>query len=190
MTVKNVVKLCGELLQYDFERQIFEDGVDNEYIRQSMESNKNLKLLTQCVGFCEKELACDYFPLRATQSFDTNVVKITDFNKTLHEVTKVCDLNDAEVDFVVTTTEVIAKVKGGIKVEYCYRPQEKSFDDALERGNPKMDERLFAYGAIAEFMFLTGMYDEATLWDKRYKDLIQVASFANKSFKIPQRRWK
>lgn len=189
MTVKNVVKLCGDLLQYEFEKQIFEDETDKEYLRQAMESNKNLKLLTQCVGFCENELACDYFPLKTNQSFDTNSVKIADFSKTLHEVTKVCDLNGTEVDFVVTPTELIANTKGGIKVEYSYRPEEKGFDDGLERGNPKMDERLFAYGAIAEFMFLTGMYDEATLWDKRYKDLIQVASFANKSFKIPQRRW-
>ena len=57
-------------------------------------------------------------------------------------------------------------------------------------GNSKVDERLVAYGAIAEYMFLTGMYDEASMWDKRYKDLIQTTLYPNRSIRIPQRRWE
>ena len=189
MTVKQIVGLCVDLLQYDFDKQLFCDQADEDLVRQTLNSNKNFKLLTQCVSFCEKELACDYFPLKATQSFKKNSVQFSEFDKPLHEVLKVTDGMGTAVDFVVTSTQLVAKTKEGITVEYSYRPSKKGYWDELEKGSPKMDERLFAYGAIAEFMFLRGMYDEATLWDKRYKDLIQVALFSNKSIKIPRRRW-
>ena len=40
-----------------------------------------------------------------------------------------------------------------------------------------------------EYMLLSGMYDEAAVWDKRYKDLAEVVLSTNKSLKIKERRW-
>ena len=189
MTVQKIVALCKDLLQYDFDQELFLEGVSIEYVRQAQKSNKNFGLLVKCVGLCEMELACDYFPLKAKQEFLTNSAKISEFNNPLHEVVKVYNSFGEEVKFVSNVDGIVADTKGSIVVHYTYRPTAKGYFDSLERGNPKMDERLFAYGTIAEFMFLSGMYDDATIWDKRYKDLIQVALYANKSLKIPERRW-
>jgi len=189
MTVQKIVGLCKDLLQYDFDQELFLEGVNIDYVKQSQKSNKNFGLLVKCVALCEMELACDYFPLKAKQEFLTNSVKLSEFNRPLHEVVKVYNPFGEEVKFVSNVDGIVADTTGGIVVHYHYRPTTKEYFDELERGNPKMDERLFAYGAIAEFMFLSGMYDDATIWDKRYKDLIQVTLYSNKSLKIPERRW-
>lgn len=189
MTVQKVVGLCADLLQYDFDKELFEIDCDVAFLSQTKEKNKNFRLLVNCVGLCEAELACDYFPLKATQEFFTNSASREDFDKVLHEVVRVRNEFGEEVRFVCSIDGVVADCKGKMTVDYHYRPKAKGYFDKLDRGSSKMDERLFAYGAIAEFCFLSGMYDEATLWDKRYKDLIQVALYENKSMKIPQRRW-
>ena len=103
---------------------------------------------------------------------------------------KVKDGDGDSVDFVNTPDGVVANTHGCMTVEYSYRPEKKGYADRLEIGNSKVDERLVAYGAIAEYMFLTGMYDEASMWDKRYKDLIQTTLYPNRSIRIPQRRWE
>ena len=190
MTIQDIVGLCAQLLQFDFDGELFEKNCSDSFLYQTLKDNKNFALLVKCVTLCETELACDYFPLKSSQRFESNSIKTKDFEKALHEVVKVRDANGDEVKFVVNSDGIVANCKGDILVDYHYRPQAKGYFDELDRGNPKMDERLFAYGAIAEFMFLSGSYDEASLWDKRYKDLIQVALYENRSMKIPQRRWK
>jgi len=189
MTVQNIVGLCAQLLQLDFDKELFEKDCAESFLHQTLQSNRNFALLTKCVTLCETELACDYFPLTASQNFAGNSVKTQEFENTLHEVIKTRNATGEEVKFVFSAGGLVADCKGGISVDYHYRPKEKGYFDELDRGNPKMDERLFAYGAIAEYMFLSGSYEDATLWDKRYKDLIQVALYENKSKKIPQRRW-
>lgn len=66
MTVKEIVKLCSDLLQYDFDERLFDESADENVYRQAADADKRFKLLSQCVGYCEKELACDYFPLTAS----------------------------------------------------------------------------------------------------------------------------
>jgi hypothetical protein len=188
MKVKDIVKLCGKLLDFDFDQTVFESD-DSGLIEQAFVGDKRLRLLTECVIFCEKELACDYIPLNFSQTFPTNIAPYNDFSKTVHEVVKVTDQYGDEVSFKYTPDSLIADTKGKINVTYHYRPISKTFCDDLETGNCKLDERVFAYGAIAEYMFLTNNSDEAAMWDKRYKDLIEVVIFSNRSLKIKNRRW-
>ena len=190
MTVKEIVKLCSDLLQYDFDERLFDESADENVYRQAADADKRFKLLSQCVGYCEKELACDYFPLTASQFFEKNSADFTEFERPVHEVRKVKDGDGDSVDFVNTPDGVVANTHGCMTVEYSYLPEKKGYADRLEIGNSKVDERLVAYGAIAEYMFLTGMYDEASMWDKRYKDLIQTTLYPNRSIRIPQRRWE
>ncbi len=138
---------------------------------------------------CEKELACDYLPLTYLQTFPANIAPYNSFLKTVHEAVKVTDEYGDEVSFKYTPDSLIADTKGKMIVTYNYRPETKTFCDELEAGSCKMDERVFAYGAIAEYMFLTNNSDEAAMWDKRYKDLIEVILFCNRSLKIKSRRW-
>ena len=72
MTVKEIVKLCSDLLQYDFDERLFDESADENVYRQAADADKRFKLLSQCVGYCEKELACDYFPLTTSQFFEKN----------------------------------------------------------------------------------------------------------------------
>ncbi len=190
MTTKEVVKLCSDLLQYDFDERLFDESADERTYKQAADADKRFRLMCRCVGYCETELACDYFPLTATMFFEKSSAGFDEFERTVHEVRKVTDGDGDSVDFVTSADGVVANTRGCMTVEYSYRPIKKGYCDALEVGNSKVDERLVAYGAIAEYMFLTAMYDEASIWDKRYKDLIQTNLYPNRSLRIPQRRWE
>ena len=190
MKIKDIVKLCGKLLCCGFDEQIFEGSATDDEVRDALSSDKKLSLLTECVSLVETELACDYIPLKAQQCFDSGDAAYSEFEHTPHEIIRVVDQNGADADFKSLPDGVKAEVGGGkMTVFYNYRPAKKGWDDELERGNCKADERLFAYGAIAEYMLLSGMYDEEAVWDKRYKDLAEVVLSTNKSLKIKERRW-
>lgn len=125
MTVKEIVKLCSDLLQYDFDERLFDESADENVYRQAADADKRFKLLSQCVGYCEKELACDYFPLTASQFFEKNSADFTEFERPVHEVRKVKDGDGDSVDFVNTPDGVVANTHGCMTVEYSYRPEKK-----------------------------------------------------------------
>lgn len=64
----------------------------------------------------------------------------------------------------------LALANGAYEVEYRYYPAEKGESDACDYGETRLPKRVIAYGAAAEYCMMRGLYEECSLWDKRFKD--------------------
>ncbi len=78
---------------------------------------------------------------------------------------------------------------GNYEVSYAFIPRDKEFFDDMDFAGTKASDRVFAYGAAAEFCLISGMYDDALMWERRYKDALLVATRKNTEVIMPRRRW-
>ena len=78
-----------------------------------------------------------------------------------------------EIEFRVFATylEVDATV---VNVRYAYAPTEKTMSGESDY-QFAASERLLAFGMAAEYLASLGLLEEASVWDKKYKEGIQAA---------------
>ena len=76
------------------------------------------------------------------------------------------------------------------EIFYRYQPDEiSSLEDELENFSNKVTEKIFAFGVAMEYCFIQGLYDDAQIWEKRFKDALLIRASKKSNMKLPARRW-
>ena len=146
------------------------------------------RLLT-AYNLVENELALDYFPLIATQTFENVDGKIP---FALFENDPVCVLRvttadgGQDVPFALYIERL--ETEGTVVVEYRYAPQAKDAESDCEIGE-KVTKHMLVYGVAANYLAAIGEYGQASVWEKKYKKAIVLAQGISKSKRIASRRW-
>lgn len=183
MTVKECVELAAVQLGIADEIQAHFDG------KGTAEGAKKAALLVTCFNIVENELALDYFPLLAEDVLTTDggVVAFSALQNAAVRVTKVTDEWGNSTAFQLFPNYLKTQ-PGKVCVRYTYTPEKKTADDASDFCT-SVSARLIAYGMAAEYAMSTGLFEDAAVWDKKYKDGIQAAYRLQKCERIRSRRW-
>ncbi len=151
---------------------------------------KNAELLLTCFNLVESELALDYLPLYTEdliQTF-TGRIKYSDLMQSLVHVIKVEDYDGNPVHYTLFP-DSFRVAPGKYKISYTYTPDPKEIEDSSDYG--AVAPRLFSYGMAAEFATAVGMYEQAAVWDKKYKEALESYYHATPpaGTKMQSRRW-
>ena len=180
MIVKNIVICAGDLVGIG-------DQVRDEIERDA--DSKIVQCLLKCYNLVENELSVDYFPLlfEETDSTDTGALYLDSFSKKPVRIVKVVDAWENEIPFKLFPNFLKTQT-GKVCVRYAYEPEEKKLQGKGEV-SLHVSERLIAYGVASEYALASGLFEEASAWDKKYKDAISAVYRANPARKISARRW-
>ena len=83
---------------------------------------------------------------------------------------------------------ILVPKKGRYEVEYSYMPQSVGLDDEIPY-TERLGARAIGYGTACEYCIISGMTDDAVLWDKRYKDALHLAETGKTDKRVKPRRW-
>lgn len=152
------------------------------------EGKEELDLLITCFNVVENELALDYLPLYQEEELQslTGKINYAMLKRTAVRILQVTDADDNSLKFTIFP-DCFKTQAGKIKVSYNYMPQEKS---VVEKSDYEtLSPRLFAYGMAAEYATVKGLYEEANVWDKKYKEAVQAAYKLRPFVQMRSRRW-
>lgn len=164
-----------------------QDGtVDAEKLR---ELKRDADILLRCYNIVENEVALDYLPLTAEETIvcDTGALPYTAFLRAPVSILSVTDEYGNKLPYTVFP-EYLRTRAGTSVVTYSYSPESKRLCDASEYA-ARVPERLLSYGVACEYCLISGLYDEALVWDKKYKDALLCAHSASRPRVIRSRRW-
>lgn len=153
------------------------------------EGKDDAEKLLRCFCVVENELALDYLPLRAETEVqsETGVVFYSELPKSAVRILKVTDAWGNDVPFKLFP-EYLRAQSGTLKVTYSYTPSEKTFGGESDY-RLFASVRLFAYGMAAEYALAEGLFSDAAIWEKKYKDAITHAYRMHAGKVIRSRRW-
>lgn len=190
MTIKSILHLAALFLGENrlLNSGVFNDNVSVEKISAVVASDRDLQLLIKCANSVIKEISC-FEPLSFSEKVYTESGKIplSSLSKCLREVSDIT-CNDLPADFSLCCDHIMT-VPGNITVTYHYVPEDKSFDESAEL-SPRITDRLVACGVAAEYSLIKGRYDDAAMWDKRYKDALAVSPSRRRYKAMPVPEWK
>ena len=162
----------------------------NDYVSGGSENAKaDTENLLRAFNLVENELALDYLPLRAEEEVETTTgaIEYSAFSRSVVRILQITDTWGNELEFKLFPDYVKTQC-GKVRVCYTYTPTEKTFTDESEF-HALVSVRLFAYGIASEFCLASGRFEEAAIWDKKYKQAIAAAYRAKPVKKISSRRW-
>lgn len=181
MTVKECVELAA--VQLGIAEEV------NEYFAGSRVGMEKAELLLTCFNLVENELALDYLPLVAEEeiSSDTGVVEFSALSRDAVRVTGVTDRWGNSVAYQLFPAYLKTQ-PGKVKITYTYTPEQKTMEDESDYVT-LASVRLFSYGMAAEYALAKGLFEDAAVWDKKYKEAIEAAYRIRPCKRIQSRRW-
>lgn len=188
MTIKSILKTACIFLQKDELLSVQSlDGIGTE----TDEQTKELSHLLRCLNLVLSEIATDYIPLLKTET-----VSSTDGKILLSSLSKdVLDIVKVENKFMLSEPYKlfpgsIETIPGEVKITYSYEPAKlESLTSEIENFSGKLTDRLVAYGVAMEYCFICGLHDDASIWEKRFKDGLLIAARKKSAIRLPKRRW-
>ena len=144
--------------------------------------------LLKCFNLVENELALDYLPLFAEQKVVNENGKVDFLLLQKNAVRIVSVKNEAgeSVKFRLFP-KYLETPKGALTIVYSYIPPEKQMGD--ESDYVTLSVRLFAYGMAMNYALLMGLYEEAAVWEKKYKEALEAAYRIRGAAVVRSRRW-
>ncbi|MCM1194862.1 MAG: hypothetical protein NC332_02890 [Firmicutes bacterium] len=181
MNVNEVIDICKKILDLDT------DG-DISSTENFKEDDAAVRLLT-CCNFVSEELYRDYgADCRKT------VIEVKDGRADLNglKLCRVINLADADgnpVHYRYAENALAVERDGKYNLSYAKLPKELGFGDDLTLPSPRITERIFIYGVLAEFLSQQEDRRKSASWRKKYVDALSVATAKFNPTRMPSRRW-
>ena len=181
MTVKEVVLMAAEELRISTEVAEYFSGT-------STVGQAKADLLLTCYNLVENELALDYFSLSKEETLvSTGQVAFSKLKNAPLQILKVTDIYGQDLEYALYANYIDVQM-GAVKITYIYAPNAKKIGENSEF-SANVSARLMSFGIASEYCMATGAFEEAALWDKKYKDAIAAINQSTKGGRMTSRRW-
>jgi len=147
-----------------------------------------LDKLLRCVNLVRSEIASDYYPLLTSENINCidGRVDPVSLQKRIIDVKRITQ-NGKAVQFKVYP-DTVKTAAGEVEIEYSYLPEDEGLDGDAGFSD-KIAARVIAYGAAAEYCLITGLFEEAVIWEKRFKDSLFVSQRKKSEIRVKPRKW-
>ena len=137
----------------------------------------------------ENQLALEYLPLTEKEGFytETGEVLYEEFSFKVVRIINVYNAQGEKQPFTLMPT-YLQTAKGDLTIEYTYTPYEKDIYDQTDHCLC-VAQPLYVFGVLAEYYLAKGAFEEAAVWDKKYKDAISASYQMQKGKRIVGRGW-
>jgi hypothetical protein len=183
MTVREIIKIAATILQKEDLCGYIGGG------EETGELKKDLDRFFECYKLIIGELCEECLPTETSENFVSQGGKVNfaDFSKTPLEIKK-CYENGKEIGFKVFPTFLQTNAEN-VTVVYSFYPQFDTLDDDCPYSESQLSARIIALGVAREYLLLGGLYEEAVLFDERFKDALATVVLKKNVGKIKARRW-
>ncbi len=151
------------------------------------EEKKTLTRYLECLNYVQEEVASEFKPLKATETFKTENFKINfnAFKKIPLQILSVKDNRGGGVKFKVFPTYLMA-FASEVEVTYGATPIKLDYDSQIEVDLP---QRVLGYGVAREYYLRQGLTEDAEIYENRFKGSLKLILRKKAGTTLPRRRW-
>ena len=182
MLVKDIIKLAC-------------DFTDNEALAKKIDNNEDftaedqemINKFLQCFNLINNEVASEFVPIKKVEQIEVvnGKISFTQFSNKPFKILYVKNSLGKKIRYKVFDDYIFAFCKKAI-VCYSVLPEKLTIDDDFESFLP---ERIYAYGVAREFCFLKTKFDDADIWEDRFKNSLELLCRKSSCSRLPRRRW-
>ncbi len=156
----------------------------------TQDQQKELDMLLRCLNLVTSEISTDYLPIYKTKEITLNdgEFDLKDIDENIFQIVKLEDEFGNSCKFKIIGDTIKASVTN-CKIIYTSFAQKATLDGDVETFSCTMPDRVLAYGTAMEYSFISSLYDDASVWESRYKNALLCLSQKKHNLVMPKRRW-
>ena len=153
------------------------------------EVEESLNFLVEIVNAVCLDIATNYVGLkhRESKTVENNELSISSLEKPLYKIISITS-NGEKVKFYLSDNLVKVQNKN-IDVYYEYLPSRKTINEGVEDFNGKVSLLTLVYGIASEYCLIKGDYEQAVMWEEKYKNNLLNNARKARNITIRKRRW-
>lgn len=146
--------------------------------------------LLNCYNLVVSELCEEYLPLIHTETLTSTSGRFyfTEFSKTPLEIKQVFNAVGEEITFKKTPLYIETECNT-VTVSYVFYPEEATINDESVYSGTKISQRILALGVAREYLLVSGFFEEAVSFDKRFTESLAQVLLKNSGVVIRARSW-
>ncbi len=160
--------------------------------KTATDEQKNIiDFLIKCCNLVVNQIATEYYTFKDKKKVSSTNGKINYSSISFYPIVDIIKVKRGGVDvkYVCHSTYLEVPV-GEIEVEFAFTPSPATMVSSnIELYNYKINPRVIAYGVVAEYYYINGIYDDATIWDNRFKTSLNGIVRPKKDVIIKSRLW-
>ena len=183
MKVKDIITLASDFCHEDE----LASSLRAEGGTLSTDGQAKADSLVRCFNLVYEEVSSSYLPIVKIEKVQTSDGKVmfSSLSQKVVDVIEVRNGHGRKIKFRKFDSYIFA-LADTVEVYYKTLPATLALTGEFSSLLP---ERVFAYGVAREYFYLTGMDDEAEIYDNRFKDSLLVLLGKNKEVVMPARGW-
>ena len=188
MQVKEILKLACSFLGK-------EELLDCEYFEENGEEitesvSKELDKLLTCLNVVTEEVAMSYLPLikQKEVTFVNGKISVLDIDENIASIISIKNKSGRNLKYKYVSDEIVCLTTKAI-VTYKVYPSHLNLDGTAETFGNRLSARILAYGVASEFAYSEMLYDDATIWENRFKNALLYSSEKKGELNLKQRGW-
>lgn len=185
MKVKEIISEVAMLLRLG---EIEDETVLEDVSLLSEQAQNEVAKILKCVNLMTVDIATNFIPVKTKEKIEVvdNAFDLTELSKTIFKPISVeksfhkCLFKQIENQIYLSD--------GTYDLTYAYIPQKFELeDDIICFGALTLP--IFCYGVCSAYSIIGGTYDEAEMWDSKFKSGILNVCRNDREIVMPKRRW-
>lgn len=189
MKVKEILKnVCVYLGKEEIlASNLFEDGGEDLSSLSLSDLNKMIK----CLNLILEEIACNYISIikQKNISLKNGEVNVYDIDEDILEIISIKNKFGKTLKYKYNQDKIVC-LASDVVVTYKVKPLTVALEDIIEGFGGRLTERVIAYGVASEYCFGEMLYDDATIWETRFKNALLMHSRKKGELKLKARGWR
>lgn len=154
---------------------------------------KEIKLLTNLTNLVLGQILREYMPLYTEEIVSSNAnceISFSSFSKKVNQIINVSFVDGLNSTFRIFPEYIkVGSPQEKYVVKYSYLPEEiTNFNAPIEKPI-SLSENTIALGVCAEYCLIEMLYDEADMWEAKFKESLQNTIRKLREKRLPSRGW-
>ena len=182
--LKNVCVYLGK-------EELLESGIfESDDVVLDSSQQKEIDKMLASLNLITSEIASDYLPIEKQKeiTLTEGQINVFDIDQSIQEIIAVKRKNGTNVKFKHTCDKLIC-LATNVVVTYKVHPNEITLNSNAESFGGRLSARVLAYGVASEYSYLENLYDDAAIWENRFKNAMLVSSRKKHEVKLKKRGW-
>lgn len=177
MKLKNIAAACAEILGL----QDVVELIKTEAGAEELKKNNSFNVLHRCANLVLGNIAGNYVECVTRQEFLVLTNRIS-FDRFEHDLVKILSVkkDGTEVGYELYVDHM-RLTNGTVDIEYAYMPHFENAESVVAVKG--ITEDCLIYGVLAEYAFISGMFNEAKVWNEKFEHFL--FSTSKKSIVMP-----
>lgn len=154
------------------------------------EEQKELDILLRCLNLVVSDISTEYLPIYREKdiNFKDGKIDLDEIDTDIFQIVSLKDDHGSNIRFRIFDSHISASTDRA-HIVYTVFAKTCTLSGDVDEFSVRIPDRVFAYGTAMEYCFISSLFDDAEIWESRYKNSLLALSSKKHNIVMPKRRW-